>query len=416
MFKQEIESAFGGMGAPVPGHHPDLQALFRRIFPRLRPFIDAQRELAWEYLDHAGLLAGKLAVCDIGYRGSMQAAMARVATLRGTQADYTGYYFATFDTKLWPYLGTYGWICEDGKPEPSYAALNQSIPLLELLFTAQHGTVLGYERDAQGVATPVLEQAAPEEQERFRISEQVHTGALRFIQAAIEHDLLDAVDTDAAFNLAGWNALVCTPTRPLLRLLSTPSHNEGVGASSFVPLLTRVRFWQALLRPRATALAMRRCPWRVGALAAMSWPTRQLVTRVLEPNWRLRHRLRNNPMARLWRARLNAPDSAIIGARSSPELRSLPGPPSTTDRIRLPRSPGRQPGQQQHHAKHNRAQQRNRGQQQATPHDIGAANGGRVRPLACSANAIAPVASAGRQMFRTRSRACSPVWRNVMIR
>ena len=268
-FRADLELAFGQHNSLISPYDERPREFFRRIFTRILPSIEEERDHVIAYLKRKGLFNGKLAVCDIGYRGTMQSSIGRLAKLEGCTPEISGYYFATFKNggENCPISG---WVCDDEKPLERFTAINDHIALLELFFTAQHGTVLNIlPRDREG-AEAALAVPSAVELDRFIISEEIQAGALSFVQQLVENNLVPSIDIDPDLAIAGWESLTQFPSKPLLNLLAKAKHNDGPGLSSYVPIIDTLTIMELIFHPRSTLGRYRNSLWRTGSMAASS--------------------------------------------------------------------------------------------------------------------------------------------------
>jgi len=113
-------------------------------------------ELCMEYLGNQGMLDGvPAAIVDIGWKGRLQTALARM--LRGEHASgpITGFYMGLRERPDEAAIGPI-FVYLEG---PDAGILNPS--LIELFTAADHGSTLGYERQQDGQIHPILAAAEP---------------------------------------------------------------------------------------------------------------------------------------------------------------------------------------------------------------------------------------------------------------
>jgi predicted HAD superfamily hydrolase len=274
-FQDDLRAMFGEENTLVPKRDERMRALFQRIFPRLQPEIEKERDLLLEYMQSNHLLSGKVAICDIGYSGSMQTAMAKLAN---PETTYFGYYLAAWDVESSQQSIMKSWLCDrqDNKPY-----LIRCLPLLELFFTAPHGTVIKFFRDESNMIQPVLKQTSLEDEAQFQIAADIQAGALQFVRSILNWHLIDAMSTEESMAIAGWDALTAYPTRRFLQLMSAVTHNDGVGTSSVKPILARFSLRQLLLHPMECARQIRYAYWPLGTQLALPWLGRYLYLPLL---------------------------------------------------------------------------------------------------------------------------------------
>lgn len=240
----------------------------------------ARREAALGYL--AGedfLVPGRRMIVDIGWHGSIQRHLARLAGLADEDlfGCYLGLFPAALRRGLTPRTAS-GYLFSFGHPEPLCDLIREGPVLLELFFSAPHGSVAHYVA-AEG---------------RFRAVhaiEQAPAGAIRAaFFAALERDCLAEIDALAAlldgawpdhidpasalFDIAG---LLRRPNAREVRAINTIPFVHGIDGRRISAAINPLPLHELLLRPLASlqrlATAPAGAPWRAGAVrASLPWP------------------------------------------------------------------------------------------------------------------------------------------------
>ena len=276
-FRKDIEDVFGDLDALVAPEDTRPRMLFTRIFDRILPIINEERQTLTAYLEQKGLFQGTAAICDIGYRGSMQAAIKRLAQMNGKKIDVVGYYFATVQFPIWAELRTKGWICDQGIPSEHWKALEESIAMIELFFTAQHGSVIKMVGGQGGQFEPVVVAPCSDEETRFEMSRDIQAGAIAFVHELIGSGWGAYLDITPALALCSWISMVTRPTEAVVDVFKHVKHNDGFGSSSFKPIVSPLKLANLLCKRRATLEEFSKNNWRKGSLAASSHPARVAV-------------------------------------------------------------------------------------------------------------------------------------------
>jgi len=269
-FRADIEAIFGNVEALVTPEDTRPKLLFARIFDRIVPILNEERRTLTAYLEQMGLFEGTSAICDIGYRGSMQAAIKRLAQLNGKEIDLVGYYFATVEFPIWAELRTKGWICDQGIPNENWMALQESIAIIELFFTAQHGSVIKMVDGEVGQFEPELIAPCADEKIRFGVSKDIQAGALAFVREITASGFGPYLNITPEVALRSWISMANNPSVAVLELFKKVTHNDGFGSSSFKPILSPVKLTDLILHPRATLEEFSKNNWRKGSFAASS--------------------------------------------------------------------------------------------------------------------------------------------------
>jgi len=137
----------------------------------------ASAGLARDYLAAEGISAGEpVALVDLGWMGSIQAAIERLIGRPGAPAPLTGFYLGLVEqAALRPAGETLGYTNKFGRlplrRETSH------LVLIELLAQADHGPVAGFERHAGGTIAPVFDPIGPVAIDEVRL---LQDGVLRF--------------------------------------------------------------------------------------------------------------------------------------------------------------------------------------------------------------------------------------------
>ena len=121
-------------------------------------------------------------VCDIGYSASAQTQLKRILAMEGIKTHMVGCYLVSYEraadrvldgVDIRSFLGAYGY------PEFYYRAFIRGPAFMEQSITAACGTTLGYERNADGSVTPVLDKT-PYDERMLRRQSAFKSGVLEF--------------------------------------------------------------------------------------------------------------------------------------------------------------------------------------------------------------------------------------------
>jgi hypothetical protein len=249
-----------------------VQAL-RRVLASVASDIVAaaqrERALLAEYLAQEGCLsAGSLAFVDIGWQGSLQKAAAKLFARLAHPIRLEGLYFGTNDTVVaegGPAGDMSGWFVESGQPAARYHLTRTQWAVLELLFTAEHGSVIGYRRGAAGKVEAVLDEspsaALPDYE---RAAGALQAAALEFVDRYIAaFGGLNPAPVSAADVAPLLERLALRPTLAEARAIGDLFHVDGFGATRTGQFIARPG---SLRDPRRAMRDFRQASWRRGYL------------------------------------------------------------------------------------------------------------------------------------------------------
>ncbi len=105
-------------------------------------YLKQEKVMDWEYIN----------VVDIGWRGSCQDALEQL-----TGKKVKGYYFGTIqEAKQEKFCDMFGWCFDFGIPYDFKDEIFNYAMMYEFLFSAPHGSVIGYKEENDGRVSPVL--------------------------------------------------------------------------------------------------------------------------------------------------------------------------------------------------------------------------------------------------------------------
>lgn len=219
------------------------------------------------YLQREGFLApGPRMVVDLGWRGSIQAALQEHAGAGEVSGCYVGLWVDALRPAINPGNAS-GYLFAFGHPQLLHDHVREGYAVLELIFSAPQGTVLGY---------------APESFEQLRANEAAPGGDVRRAAfAALETTCLETVEALGRILADAWPAaidpqsalapladLLTRPTRQALAMVNTvPFLHEADGAA-LLPAVNPLPLHEALLHPSRSLRRLQNAPWRAGAIRA----------------------------------------------------------------------------------------------------------------------------------------------------
>lgn len=242
--------------------------------------LTARREAALGYLAGEDFLApGRRMIVDIGWHGSIQRQLARLAGLAA--ADLFGCYLGLFPEALHRGLDprtASGYLFGFGHPKPLCDLVREGPVLLELFFSAPHGSVSHYvAADGRFRAVHAIEQA-PAGAIRatfFAALEQECLAEIDALDELLDGAWPDRIDPGAAlFDSAG---LLSRPTAREVRAINAIPFVHGIDGRRISSALNPLPLHEWLRHPWASlqrlANAPAGAPWRAGAVrAGLPWP------------------------------------------------------------------------------------------------------------------------------------------------
>ncbi len=167
-----------------------IETFFRNQFKGLERIGEKERELLTEYLTGIGIIEGKNAVVDLGWRGSMLTNIEKICKKENKQCNLMGYYVATHPNKSNARMLSF--IMNNGKPDnilpySVFATSAYVMNIIELIFSAPHPSIVKLEKKYDKIA-PIYQQVTEAESTRMRVFNEICNGTLDFIRDFKEID------------------------------------------------------------------------------------------------------------------------------------------------------------------------------------------------------------------------------------
>ena len=262
----------------------EIQRLFDAQRTLIADALEARRAAALGYLGDAGFLApGPRMVVDVGWRGSIQESLGRLAKL--PPDDVFGCYLGLLPDALRAAINpatTASYLFAFGHPLPVMQDVWDGYILMELFFSAPHSSVVGYER-RDGSWQPMHgAEEEPGASQRKAAFEAIQAGVLA------EFDALDSmlggawpegIAPESAF--LDIRRLLTQPSREEVEAINAIPFVQGIGAGTISA--AKAIPWRAWLRhPRATIRQIERSTWSAGAARlSLPWPVPSMPVRTL---------------------------------------------------------------------------------------------------------------------------------------
>ena len=210
---------------------------------------------------------GKVAIVDIGWFGHMQAALTKVVKAAHIPVEIHGYYFGLISgSAVLDGMDAHGYLFDRGHNEEVAEREATFNCIVEALFTADHGTTLGYEKK-NGQVVPILDSWEYEEkawQKDYKKIRAAQEGAMAFIEDAIgtESGSIIFKNIDAMIAFRNWIQLGCYPA-PLCAERFGDLHFLDDDIQPFAAFRSGIKYWGA---PRRLVRDFVKSAWRVGFL------------------------------------------------------------------------------------------------------------------------------------------------------
>jgi len=207
---------------------------------RLQVTVTAARERLLAHLRAEGALdTPELALCDLGWGGTIQLDLAKVLKLANIGVSVSAYYLATDDRGIRiPLAGlkSQGYLAESGQPHDA-SAIIRSPEILEQTVNALCGSLLGFDAAGEPVLSPVGDR---EHQlvERRAVHEGIHLFQAMWERFARQDDWPLLVGPAARARLAGiLAAALKRPTQQEARLFASWQHEDNFGSHAVTKML-----------------------------------------------------------------------------------------------------------------------------------------------------------------------------------
>jgi predicted HAD superfamily hydrolase len=208
-----------------------LRELFSRLEDVVVEAVRAELPLLLGYCSQSGCFdAREITVVDIGWGASLQASLKVLLASQAKTPKIRGFYLAT-DERIDRYAGSAGsissWLCHGAQPQSTHAVIAQGYWMLEMAFSAAHGSVLGYRLDGDMIQ-PVLQEYdtnAPSARAGRIFQDESYRFAQRW--KAIFDGMGPTISAEQAFRR--FQLVVDQPTQTLATFFGEIVHVGGLG-------------------------------------------------------------------------------------------------------------------------------------------------------------------------------------------
>ena len=211
------------------------------------------------YLHQEGF-EGKLAIADIGWRGTMQRSLAETAKKVGMDVDIHGYYIGMIldNDEIKNHPGKYGYLFQGGDKDNK--EIRGFVGLFESMFLSNHGSTIKYQKEGKNYQ-PVLEEFeyTDEESDVWR---KMQEGALDFIKGIREMIENIDIELNPEFVSFGLKKIGLSPSLDDVTLLGSISFLN----TKITKLAEPDKLGVYITNPKKLIKDINDCRWKVGFL------------------------------------------------------------------------------------------------------------------------------------------------------
>ncbi|MEZ9051657.1 hypothetical protein AB6E87_20400, partial [Vibrio sp. 10N.247.311.64] len=139
-----------------------------------------------EYLKQSGVANGTNIDClvDVGWRGSIHKSIEKIKAV-----EMDGFYFGTIPQVYSEIKSrTFGYAFNLGLPGSTYEEINRNIMMFEFIFSAPHGSLVGFKKDAnnEGAITPILEESC-QQSDNLKVKKEIRNGVIDIANELVKY-------------------------------------------------------------------------------------------------------------------------------------------------------------------------------------------------------------------------------------
>ena len=249
-----------------------IHALLRSLSSEIMHKAETERALLFDYFDSAALDAEKSLFVDVGWQASSIKSLSRLLSLKNnTTTNLTGCFFGTWHFAQPAIDGgndIRSYFHHLNEPKHRSELIQQSVSVIESLFSAPHPTIVGIENTNAGWQAIYGEnlETQGQAQENRRL-DQVWQGAEQFIQDMLPLSSPSSADDGIELLERLLVRVLRHPTQEDARALGSIQHRESFGNPSAAPIVSPT--------PRSTNLkalqaGLQNSNWKQGYHAQLS--------------------------------------------------------------------------------------------------------------------------------------------------
>ncbi len=267
----EIEAAQLSPTERITSKDPRLAVLLRALAPIIIARAQTERQMLLRYLETVDCLGGKpIALCDVGWHGSLQRALERLLDREHIPAQICGYYIGAFpdDLTTLDKGPMYGWLA-DKTHTKRVKALYRCVEIIELITTADHGSVAAYEQHA-GAPAAIYEPQDDDGQARSAVAQLMQSQAAQLTHRYLElFAPFPAARIGAADAFAAIRRLVDRPSLAEVRAIGRLKHIDSFAATQSQAIVELPQRGKPLRQLRAISVGYKHSLWPRAYLVAL---------------------------------------------------------------------------------------------------------------------------------------------------
>ncbi|MCP5249206.1 MAG: hypothetical protein H6942_11850 [Candidatus Accumulibacter sp.] len=274
---------------------PRLEALFRAIEADIVDRARWEREDLLAYYRKKGLTDSPgVAIIDIGWWGTMYRSLAELLSANGKAPELKAFYFGTFaeaDQLRLANLAHEAYFVRYGEPLDLFSDIKKCIEIVELFFSATHGTFIKIAHQSQDLS-PLLD-ACDCTPLRDDAIDQMQGGAVSFIRdALVLGDGLKRLRLSPYDLSQPLRALLTAPTPEEVEPFETLVHFQDIGKNAVERrIVTRLSALQLVLFPMRFARQLSLSYWKTGSIRRLPLLSRVYLSLLMHIRERLTRRL-----------------------------------------------------------------------------------------------------------------------------
>ncbi|EPU1006073.1 HAD family hydrolase [Vibrio cholerae] len=178
--------------------HESLKKVINELFDEIEGNTAQEYSKLNKYLENSGLSKKQELdfIVDVGWRGSIQKAIENIKKMK-----LRGLYFGTIP-QVYTQINNrvLGFVFDKGKPRKYYKYINDNIMMFEFVFSAPHGSLIGFRLDPQNndVVVPILD-TSEEQNNNLIIKREIRDGVISTSRKLIKyHDYIKSSSVEDA--------------------------------------------------------------------------------------------------------------------------------------------------------------------------------------------------------------------------